>query len=899
MNRKFVLSVLTLILAIVFAFALASCDSSDNPTEKPDANPTQKPTETPTEQSCTHAYDNSCDGDCNLCGETRQTTHTVEILEAVAPTCTETGLTEGSVCSVCGEVIAAQTTVNAKGHVEIIDVSVPASCTQAGLTQGSHCDTCGEVIVAQSVIEKLAHLGGGIIPAVAPTCSQTGLTKGEKCLVCGEIVVAQKEVEKLPHSEVTIPAVPASCTDTGLTEGKQCGECGEILVEQTVTDVLGHKYSDKYSYDDNYHWTVCTNGSCKVPSEKTPHTMNHYNCTVCDYYNGPTVHSMDNAPKNYRPKGYSTDTLYIAGKNAAGSGTDVSIGAVSDITVHFGEGIKFTGWIGFVSLDIKSFCYWFNDDVYNAVARDAFMSQPEPGVLEAGGARAKRFSISANLDSIENVTSVSFAVLLEDGTYIVIKRFGVERVGQIEFGDPVPDNEVIKAGADKLGDEEIIVMETEKADTYTTPAGLIYTAAGGTFIKGRFNIGNGSSFKVVLDDDSSTADFNKYKIIYSSTTPLKAIITYTDGSKPVTDEVYLEAGANIFSCLTLGYTSGTYANSITSIEFYVIGNVPFSEFVLYDVATEKVEVISGSTTYISNDRYLLGVNVIWGGGISYILDRKDNNTELANLINNADTGRLIQQSYYGTDDPSEYDCGEYGGGEWPYNPVQGGNVFAQSSRIIDVKILGASIYVKAQPRDWARQEIAPCYMENVYTIYSDRIQVDNRFVDFSGYKNHNLTHQELPAFYTIGYLNTFEFYNGTESWTDGELRVEDSLEFWGEALNPYFKLRRGNTETWCAWVNKNDDYGIGLYVPNVDMFIAGRHAYESDVDATDSSSGSCSYVAPINSLRLVSYEDFEYSYLITTGKTEEIRELFSQYKDFEDNEDLTSSQFSYISNRIS
>ena len=42
--------------------------------------------------------------------------HTTVTDAAVEPTCTETGLTEGSHCSVCGEVLVAQTEVPAKGH---------------------------------------------------------------------------------------------------------------------------------------------------------------------------------------------------------------------------------------------------------------------------------------------------------------------------------------------------------------------------------------------------------------------------------------------------------------------------------------------------------------------------------------------------------------------------------------------------------------------------------------------------------------------------------------------------------------------------------------------------------------------------------------------------------------
>jgi hypothetical protein len=42
--------------------------------------------------------------------------HTVAVDAAKAPTCTESGLTEGAHCSVCGEIITAQTVVGALGH---------------------------------------------------------------------------------------------------------------------------------------------------------------------------------------------------------------------------------------------------------------------------------------------------------------------------------------------------------------------------------------------------------------------------------------------------------------------------------------------------------------------------------------------------------------------------------------------------------------------------------------------------------------------------------------------------------------------------------------------------------------------------------------------------------------
>lgn len=42
-------------------------------------------------------------------------------------------------------------------HTEVIDPEVPATCTADGMTQGSHCSVCGEVIVPQEVIPALGH----------------------------------------------------------------------------------------------------------------------------------------------------------------------------------------------------------------------------------------------------------------------------------------------------------------------------------------------------------------------------------------------------------------------------------------------------------------------------------------------------------------------------------------------------------------------------------------------------------------------------------------------------------------------------------------------------------------------------------------------------------------------
>ena len=77
---------------------------------------------------------------------------------AVEPTCTQTGLTEGSHCSNCGEIFSAQQPIPAKGHSAVTDPAVPATCAKTGLTEGAHCSVCGEVLVRQETVPKLISL---------------------------------------------------------------------------------------------------------------------------------------------------------------------------------------------------------------------------------------------------------------------------------------------------------------------------------------------------------------------------------------------------------------------------------------------------------------------------------------------------------------------------------------------------------------------------------------------------------------------------------------------------------------------------------------------------------------------------------------------------------------------
>ena len=429
--------------------------------------------------------------------------------------------------------------------------------------------------------------------------------------------------------------------------------------------------------------------------------------------------------------------------------------------------------------------------------------------------------------------------------------------------------------------EDFEITEEGNSASVITPTGLVYDVTGYTAMdKGVLSYGD--SLTYTFDEDLFDQRFNRFTLTYTSSAPVKIRLSFTDRGKKVEETFFLDADKTEFSGLNPSFLQGNTARRITSLCVEALTGEE-ATFSLVGLSIQRLEKPS-ETLYVENDRFKLGVELGWGGAISYLEDKACTIAGLGNLVNKHDTGRLIQQSFYGVQENDEYTPGISFDTKWRYNPVQGGDQYNNPSRLIDLVVTETSIYIKAQPQDWSLDNaLTPSYMENTYTLYDDRVQVDNRFTDYSGWE-HPYSGQELPAFYTVSYLNTFVWYDGESSWTGDTLSYKSDLPFWGDhAGECSFPLREKNTETWCAWINSTKDYGLGVYAPKVDQFKAGRYEYDGSMSDEADSTG---YVAPVNLMKIVSFEAIEYSYLLTAGSTAAIRETFTQYKDFTENASL-------------
>ena len=256
MRKKCIVSMMSLLLAVGCAVGFAACDK-DAPggTDEPD----------------------------------EPHVHTEVADEAVAPTCTKNGLTEGSHCAVCGEVIVAQRTVPALGHELSYHAGQAATCTQAGWNAYETCGNCGYTTYAEIPALDHNYVGGvctrcGVADpdaqptpggtdepdephvhtevadeAVAPTCTKNGLTEGSHCAVCGEVIVAQRTVPALGHELSYHAGQAATCTQAGWNAYETCGNCGYTT------------YAEIPALDHNYVGGVCTRcGVADPDAQPTP-----------------------------------------------------------------------------------------------------------------------------------------------------------------------------------------------------------------------------------------------------------------------------------------------------------------------------------------------------------------------------------------------------------------------------------------------------------------------------------------------------------------------------------------------------------------------------------------------------------------------------------------------------
>lgn len=397
---------------------------------------------------------------------------------------------------------------------------------------------------------------------------------------------------------------------------------------------------------------------------------------------------------------------------------------------------------------------------------------------------------------------------------------------------------------------------------------------------------------ITLNLNQKCESFNYFGIAYSSETYVKGTLTYTVDGKNHSEQFFLEPSKmNTFYSFIDGCLENVRAGEFISIKFEPLNSTTL-DMTVYGVATFN-RATPEIVTHLANEQIKIGINLDWGGSLSYYEDLDSNvqavshggiiqidsnaaeryseesRNDNVNLINCHDAGRLVQQSYYGT---TNYEMGFFNGHYVAYNPVQGGNMYNDASKIVDLRIDGNTMYVKCRPLDWAKAKeyITDSYMEATYTLIGETLKSSCRFVDFSGY-DPATAGQELPAFYGAATMDRFVYYSGENPWTDGELSTATHLDEYEYAHYPVFTA----TEKWGALMGEFDDsFGIGLYVPDSTRITAGVYGKYAEQTENPDISDPTSYLAGGRTTLFQSFDPIEYDFYITTGTVDEIRGTF-------------------------
>ena len=187
----------------------------------------------------------------------------VIVENVVDATCTIDGSYDNVVyCDVCQTELSRETiTTKANGHIEAYEAAVAATCTTDGLTEGSFCSVCKDVLKAQVVIpamghdyEETAHVEPqiGVEGYIEYTCVRNDDSYRE--------VIAALEAPKHEHNIGVEEALP-TCTEDGIRT-TLCVDCHEVI-EETIIPALGHDHVEATRVEaqigvEGYIEYVCT-----------------------------------------------------------------------------------------------------------------------------------------------------------------------------------------------------------------------------------------------------------------------------------------------------------------------------------------------------------------------------------------------------------------------------------------------------------------------------------------------------------------------------------------------------------------------------------------------------------------------------------------------------------------
>lgn len=231
-----------------------------------------------------------------------------------------------------------------------------------------------------------------------------------------------------------------------------------------------------------------------------------------------------------------------------------------------------------------------------------------------------------------------------------------------------------------------------------------------------------------------------------------------------------------------------------------------------------------------------------------------------NLVNSADPGRLIQQSYYAglrLDRRAEGQSTAWS--PWSWNPIQGGGV-GSWARVTEFQRLGDhTLYAETIPNLWDMPREPAAAVMRQWTAFEpampDVVVVRCEFVaqrePGDRWGPARLSPQEIPACYFTRNFSAVKTYLGGGAWRD---ESQPPGPPWGKAAPP-----RKAMAMFAA-----SGEGVAVFSPAATQpWNFGPHAGGA---SDDPAAGPCMHVAPIDRVNLGPRSTYRYRYWLLLGR---------------------------------
>lgn len=207
---------------------------------------------------------------CSRCGEVIVAQEVISVLghdhgeftQTKAPTCSAEG-EEQAECKRCGNIITR--TIAKLAHVARTIAGVEATCDSTGLTDGSVCDVCGETITAQETIPALGHayvetgrdsydddLEGIHVEEITYVCSRCGhsYTDRNETSLTFTLNNAGVEIkEETTDPATVVPEQTGDGPDPKKETNTELGVDGSIGIDTTLPETDGKSEDDEQLID--------------------------------------------------------------------------------------------------------------------------------------------------------------------------------------------------------------------------------------------------------------------------------------------------------------------------------------------------------------------------------------------------------------------------------------------------------------------------------------------------------------------------------------------------------------------------------------------------------------------------------------------------------------------------